>query len=199
MSWRLELDSRDNLSASRSIVSARTGDAVPQVTEAVGNASIAVILSFRRRISHIQAGICPAVEDVEEVRADREPQTVLHCDGLADAQLFAGVSRTTEVSVVWLGSSVGSRSRFCPRIGVEEERGLRVDIVFVEAMQEELLAGNAVQPNAIGKSHRRQIACRSRCLDREAALVMEDAVGGADPANTAAFQPLCAKLVLGDS
>src|SRR3984893_3921678 len=44
-------------------------------------------------------------------------------------------------------------------------------------MQEERLVRNAIRPNSIRKSRRSQGARRSRCLDRETALVMEDAVG----------------------
>src|SRR5580698_6208604 len=119
MNWRLELDSRDNLSTSRSKVSTCVGDAVPQVTEAVGNASVAVILRSRKRTSNIQVGICPSVEDIEEIRTEREFQALLDRVDLANAQLFAGVSRATEIAVVWLGSGVGPESRVCPRSWVE--------------------------------------------------------------------------------
>ena len=70
---RLELNSRDKLAAPRSKVPARAGDAVPQIAEAVRNASIASILRSLEGIPRIlQVGICPAVEHIEEIRAERE-------------------------------------------------------------------------------------------------------------------------------
>ena len=134
MNWRLELDSRDNLSTSRSKVSTCVGDAVPQVTEAVGNASVAVILRSRKRTSNIQVGICPSVEDIEEIRTEREFQALLDRVDLAKAQLFAGISPSTEIAEVWLGRGVGSGSRICPRGGVKKERGVGVNIVAIETM-----------------------------------------------------------------
>lgn len=154
-SWRLELDSRDNLTTSRSIVSASTGDAVSQVAEAVSNASVAPILRSLERIGRIlQVGIDPAVEDIEEIRSERESQPLRNREDLADAQLFAWLSRATVITVVRLGIGVLPGGRICPRGRVEEERGAGIAAVVVEVMQEELLARDTIRPNCVTKRHR---------------------------------------------
>ena len=185
LNCRLKLDSRDKLTTSRSKVSACAGDAIPQITEAVGNASVAVILRSLRKISRIvQAGIRPAVKDIEEIRAERELHALLEREGLANAQLFGWISRATVIAEVRLGSGVGTGRRVCPRGGVEKERGIGVTGVVIETMQEELLTRDAIRKDAIsivtrGKGHGIQLERRLRIghLNRETALVMEDAVG----------------------
>ena len=73
----------------------------------------------------------------------------LMSEDLAEAQLFAGISRATIIAVVRLGSGVGPGSGVCPRSGVEKERGVGVTAVIIETMQEERLALNAIRKNAV--------------------------------------------------
>src|SRR3984885_9913024 len=174
----LELDSRDKLATSRSKVSASAGDAISEEAETVGNASVARILRSLEGIGRVvQAGISPAVKDVEEIRAERECHALLEWDDLAKAQLLVGISRSTIIAVERFRSGVGPGGGVGPRSGVEKERRAGIDAVTVEVMQEELLARKPIRPNRIGKSHRSQRARRIRCLQRKTALVMEDAVG----------------------
>src|SRR5258708_5776197 len=87
LNGRLELDSRDKLATSRSKVSSCIGDAVAEEAEPAGNASVAPILRSLERIRRIiQVGICPAVKDIEEIRAERERHALLHRAYLAQAQ-----------------------------------------------------------------------------------------------------------------
>ena len=146
--WPLELDSRNKLATSRSKVSSCIGDAVAEEAETIGNASVAPILSSLERIGRIvQVRISPAVEDVEEIRTQRERHTFLDWDDFAHAQLLAGISRATVIAIERLGIGIGPGGRVCPRSGVEKERSAWVNVVVVETMQEERLIRNAICAN----------------------------------------------------
>src|ERR1700728_4434463 len=176
-SRRLEFDSSYKLATARSVVAARAGDAVSQEPEAVDNTSIAPVLRCCEWTSHIQAGVCPAVKDVKKVGAKGEFEPLPERDHLAKAQMLVGISWGAKITVVGLCIGILAESGIRPRSGIQEERGTRIHVVVIEAVQKEFLARNTIRPNCVTKRDRCQSACRTGYLHWEPALVMEDTIG----------------------